>query len=199
MKIYSKLLQTSFFSGVSTLVKILTGMLSLKIIALYAGPEGIAILGQFMSLANIFATIAGGGIALGVIKYVAEYAQTDELHSFLPTATLYTLLFSLVTTLLGFIYSQQLAEWILGSTQYAYLMRWTACVQLFIALHLLLCSILNGFKQIRLLVCITIISSLLSLIMMSGAAIFYPLKKHFVFFCDCTIIGYCYFIIICFS
>lgn len=83
MKIYSKLLQTSF-SGVSTLVKILTGMLSLKIIALYAGPEGIAILGQFMSLANIFATIAGGGIALGVIKYVAEYAQTDELHSFYP-------------------------------------------------------------------------------------------------------------------
>ncbi|QEY50098.1 O-antigen translocase [Legionella longbeachae] len=177
MKISSKLLQTSFFSGISTLVKILTGMVSLKIIALYAGPEGVAILGQFMSLANIFATIAGGGIALGVIKYVAEYAQTGELQSFLPTATLYTLLFSFVTTLLGFIYSQKLAEWILGSTQYAYLMRWTAFVQLFIALHLLLCAILNGFKQIRLLVSITIISSLLSLIMMSCAAVFYPLKS----------------------
>lgn len=177
MKIYSKLLQTSFFSGVSTLVKILTGLLSLKIIALYTGPEGVAILGQFMSLANIFATIAGGGIALGVIKYVAEYAQTGELQSFLPTAALYTLLFSIITTFLGFIYSQQLAEWILGSIQYAYLMRWTAFVQLFIALHLLLCSILNGFQQIRLLVCITIISSLLSLVIMGSVAVLYPLKS----------------------
>lgn len=177
MKIYSKLIHTSLFSGLSTLVKILTGLLILKIIALYTGPEGVAMLGQFMSLANIFATIAGGGIALGVIKYVAEYANTGELQNFLPTATFYTLFFSLATTLLGFIYSRQLAVWILGSAQFSYLMRWMACVQLFIAMHLLFCSILNGFKQIRLLVTITIISSLLGFIIMACVAVLYPLKS----------------------
>jgi PST family polysaccharide transporter len=177
MKIHNKLLKTSFFSGLSTLVKILTGILSLKIIAMHTGPEGVAILGQFMALANIFATIAGGGIALGVIKYVAEYANTQELQNFLPTATFYTLFFSLTTMLLGLIFSQKLSEWILGSTEFAYLMRWMAIAQLFIAMHLLLCSILNGFGQIRLLITVTIISSVLSFIIVCGVALLYPLKS----------------------
>ncbi|WP_133136460.1 O-antigen translocase [Legionella rowbothamii] len=177
MKIHNKLLKTSFFSGLSTLVKILTGLLSLKIIAMHTGPEGVAILGQFMALANIFATIAGGGIALGVIKYVAEYTKTQELQHFLPTATLYTLFFSLTTMLLGLVFSQKLAEWILGSTEFAYLMRWMAIAQLFIAMHLLLCSILNGFGQIRLLITVTIISSILSFIIVCGVALLYSLKS----------------------
>ena len=144
---------------------------------MHTGPEGVAILGQFMALANIFATIAGGGIALGVIKYVAEYANTQELRNFLPTATLYTLFFSLTTMLLGIIYSQKLSEWILGSAEFAYLMRWMAIAQLFIAMHLLLCSILNGFGQIRLLITVTIISSVLSFIIVCSVALLYPLKS----------------------
>ncbi|CAM4412544.1 MAG: Lipid III flippase [Legionella sp.] len=177
MKTHNKLLKTSFFSGLSTLVKILTGILSLKIIAMHTGPEGVAILGQFMALVNIFATIAGGGIALGVIKYVAEYANTQELQKFLPTATFYTLFFSLATMLFGVTFSQELSEWILGSTEFAYLMRWMAVAQLFIAMHLLLCSILNGFGQIRLFITVTIISSVLSFIIVCGVALLYPLKS----------------------
>lgn len=176
MKIYHKLVKTSALSGLSTLVKILTGMLILKIVALYTGPQGIAILGQFMALANIFATIAGGGIALGVIKYVAEYANTREFSEFLPTATFYTLFFSLLTMIAGLIFSQTLAKWILGSNQFSYLICWMSIAQLFIAMHLLFCSILNGFRQIRLLVTVTILSSLLSFIMIGTAAIFYQLK-----------------------
>jgi PST family polysaccharide transporter len=76
MKPYRKLLQISALSGSSTLVKMLTGMLSLKIVALYTGPEGVAILSQFMTLASVLSTIAGGGIGLGVIKYVAEYVHS---------------------------------------------------------------------------------------------------------------------------
>lgn len=176
MKMYHKLLKTSFLSGLSTLVKILTGMLSLKIIALYTGPAGIAIFGQFMGLVNIFATVAGGGITLGVIKYVAEYANTHDFVEFLPATAVYTLFFSFVTMIFGLIYSQALAKWILGSAEFTYLIRWMAIAQLFIAMHLLLCSIINGLGQIRLLVTITIMSSLLSLIMVSGAAVFYQLK-----------------------
>lgn len=177
MKIYSKLLQTSFVSGVSTVIKILTGMITLKIIALYTGPEGVAILGQFMGLANIFTTIAGGGIALGVIKYVAEYSSNpNEFKTFLSTAMFYTLFFSIVTMIVGLAYSQVIAKWVLGSEEFSYLICWMAISQLFIALHLLLCSIINGFGEIRLLASITITSSLLSLILMSVVAIFYQLN-----------------------
>ncbi|KTC91662.1 O-antigen translocase [Fluoribacter dumoffii] len=176
MKIYNKLLKTSILSGLSTLVKILTGMLTLKIVALYTGPEGIAILGQFMGLVNILAVIAGGGITLGVIKYVAEYASTQDFSEFLSTTTVYTLFFSLGTMVLGLVYSQNLANWILGSAQFTYLISWMAVAQFFIAMHLLICSILNGLGQIRLQVAITIMSSVLSLIMVCAGAYYYQLK-----------------------
>lgn len=176
MKPYSKLLKISALSGSSTLIKMLTGMLSLKIVALYTGPEGIAILSQFMTLVSILSTIAGGGIGLGVIKYVAEYAHSKELALFLSTATLYTLFFSLLTMLSGLIFSKELSTWILGSAEFDYLIRWVSIAQIFIAMHLLFCSCINGFGEIRLLVGISVISSIISLFLIGGFAFFYQVK-----------------------
>ena len=176
MKPYQKLLQVSALTGSSTLVKMLTGMLSLKIVAMHTGPEGVAILSQFMTLAGVLSTIAGGGISLGVIKYVAEYIHSKELALFLPAATIYTLFFSLITMLAGLIFDTELSMWILGSPEFDYLIRWISVAQVFIALHLLFCSCINGFGEIRLLVGITIISSILSMMLIGSFAFYYQLK-----------------------
>lgn len=176
MKPFNKLLQISALSGSSTLIKMLTGMLSLKIVALYTGPEGIAILSQFMTLVSILSTIAGGGIGLGVIKYVAEYAQSKELPGFLSTATFYTIFFSLLTMLSGLIFSKELSIWILGSVEFEYLIFWMSIAQILIAMHLLFCSCINGFGEIRLLVSISVISSIISLFLIASFAFFYQVK-----------------------
>lgn len=41
------LITTSLFSAISTATRILTGFLINKILALYVGPTGVAIIGQF--------------------------------------------------------------------------------------------------------------------------------------------------------
>lgn len=59
-------------NAVATLVKMLTGFISVKIVAVLIGPAGIALLGQLNNFSSIFLTISTGGISSGVTKYIAE-------------------------------------------------------------------------------------------------------------------------------
>ena len=49
----------------------------MKLVAVLAGPEGVAQLGQFMSLTALLVVFAGGGVGPGVVKYLAEYREQD--------------------------------------------------------------------------------------------------------------------------
>ncbi|HEY0897041.1 MAG TPA: oligosaccharide flippase family protein, partial [Sphingobacteriaceae bacterium] len=61
-------------TAVSTLVKMLTGFISVKIISTLIGPAGVALLGQLTNFSTIFLTFSNGGINNGVTKYIAEYS-----------------------------------------------------------------------------------------------------------------------------
>ncbi|KTC66039.1 lipopolysaccharide biosynthesis protein [Legionella adelaidensis] len=182
MKIYKDLFKTSALSGLGTLLKILTSLLSLKIVALYTGPAGVGIFGQFMAFVNVIAIIAGGGITLGVIKYVAEYSAKPELGEFLASSTCFTLIFSILTLILGLTFSTILAKWILGTEEYSYLFQLLAIAQFFIALHLLFCAIINGFEKIKKLLAINIGTSLVSMGLIIYCSIVYQTKG--------TLLGY---------
>jgi len=55
-----------------------TGLVSNKIIAIYLGPGGLALLGQFSNFIAIATTISSGGITAGITKYVAEYRDSKN-------------------------------------------------------------------------------------------------------------------------
>ena len=55
----------------------LSGLVINKIIAIYIGPAGIALIGQFQNFMGIITTIGNGAINSGVTKYVAEYHEDD--------------------------------------------------------------------------------------------------------------------------
>jgi PST family polysaccharide transporter len=44
-----------------------------KILAIYVGPSGYALVGQFQNFIQIITTFGGGAINTGVTKYTAEY------------------------------------------------------------------------------------------------------------------------------
>ena len=170
-----QLIKTSILSGLSTLTKAIAGLVTVKIIALYLGPTGVAKLGQFATLINILAVVAGGGISLGVIKYVAEYASnaTKMLEEFIQSSLAYTFLFSLATAILGISLHQQLAQWVIGSPQYGYLFIIVSAVQFFTAANIFIQSILNGYKQIGRMVSINILGSIAGVGLIAIAAIKY--------------------------
>ena len=65
--------KTSFFSGLTTLIKVCTGFITGKILSIYLGPAGIAQLGNFYNYLGILNTISSGGINNGVVKYASEW------------------------------------------------------------------------------------------------------------------------------
>lgn len=55
-------------NALSTLVRMLTGMISVKIVASVIGPSGVAMLGQLNNMTTILLGVANGGIQSGVTK-----------------------------------------------------------------------------------------------------------------------------------
>ncbi|MEL6948786.1 MAG: DegT/DnrJ/EryC1/StrS family aminotransferase [Pseudomonadota bacterium] len=60
---------------VRALGKMLTLLGLNKILAIYVGPAGYAVLGQFQNAVQMITTLASGAINTGVTKYTAEYGE----------------------------------------------------------------------------------------------------------------------------
>lgn len=158
------LLKTTLLTTLSTGIKILAGLAGNKIIALYLGPAGLAQIGQFANFTNILAAVSGGGVNVGVTKYIAEYrARQETIAPLLGTALVATLLSSLVVAGVVVLLRRDLSRWLFGSEDYHSMLPVVACALTFIALHGLLVAILNGYKQVRLLVVFNVLSSLAGL------------------------------------
>lgn len=153
------------FTAISTLVRMLTGLISVKVVAIIIGPSGIALLGQLNSFASIVMTGACGGINSGVTKYVAEYKDSSEMtRKLLSTAFKITLICSFIMGILMLVFHTYLSNLIMNSSDYGYVFVIFGCTLFLYALNMLLASILNGFKEFKRFVSVNIAGSILGLI-----------------------------------
>ncbi len=167
------LIKTSFYSGISTLIKILSSFIINKFISIYIGPAGLAVVGNFQNFINILSSIATGSINNGVIKYTAEYANEPlKLKALLSTSFKIIICCSAIVGLTCILLSTYFSNKILLTSSYAYLFVIFGCTVFFISINTLLLSILNGTKEIRKFTLVNVISSLLSLII-TGTLIYY--------------------------
>jgi PST family polysaccharide transporter len=159
------LVRTAFLSGVSTVVRILAGFVVTKVIALRTGPETLALVGQFGGFAGMVTAFAGGGIVLGVTKYVAEYAADRERrNALLATALRVTLASSVVMGGAIVLLRAPLARWLLRSEAYAGVLALLGLSLPLLALNALLLAVMNGAKEVRRLVGLSIAGSVLTLL-----------------------------------
>ena len=109
-------------NALATLVRMLTGMISVKVVAVIIGPVGIALLGQLNNFSTILLGMANGGINSGIIKYVAEYKDDDnKVKRYISIAFRITLVCSLVVSLVLIVFCHQLSKLILLSEEYYYI------------------------------------------------------------------------------
>jgi PST family polysaccharide transporter len=152
------------FTAMSTLVKMLTGLVSVKIVASVIGPAGVALIGQLNNFASIVMTVSCGGINNGITKYIAEYKKDkDTVRSYLSTALRINVICSLSIGLLLILLHSYLSECIMLSSEYGYVFIIFGFTILFYALNMMLISIINGFKEFRLYVRISIANSIIGL------------------------------------
>jgi PST family polysaccharide transporter len=160
--------RASFYTAMATGARLLAGLVVIKLVASFAGPEGVGKLGQFMSLMSLLAVLAGGGIGAAIVKYVAEYRDdAQRLARLLAAALWYALGASLVMAATTLIFSAQLAQWLFGDARYAGLIRVLAVAQLAIALANYIFAVINGFMDVRRLALVQIAGSVLNIAMVA--------------------------------
>jgi len=157
------------FTAISTLVRMITGFITVKVVAVTIGPTGIALLGQLNNFSNITMTVASGGINNGITKYVAEYKDSpSKIRLFLSTALQITLILSIICSFALIFLSGFLSKLILLDIKYKYVFVLFGISLILYSLNLYLMSILNGLKEFKKYVKINIISSIIGLIFTLG-------------------------------
>jgi len=161
------IVRTSFYTAIGTAARLLAGLVAIKLVASFAGPEGVGKLGQFMSLMSVLAVLAGGGISSAIVKYVAEYrADPQRLARLLSAALWYALCASSLMGVVALVFSRPIAVWLLGDPDYAGLVRLLAVAQIGIALVNYLLAVINGFMDVRRLAFIQVLGSIVGTLMM---------------------------------
>ena len=152
------------FTSLSTLVKMATGFISVKIVAALIGPVGVALVGQLQNFAAIVMALASGGINNGIVKYVAEYKlQERQVSAYIAVAWKITLACSLLAGVSMLLLHGALSRWIMLSPDYGYVFIVFGCTVVLYALNAMLISVVNGFKQFKRYVAINIANSLVGL------------------------------------
>lgn len=157
------LISTSFYTAIATIIKIISAFIINKVIAIYIGPSGLAIIGQLQNFISIITTFSNGAITQGVVKYTAEYKTIEEKQKIFSTSILISLICSLVVALFLFIFSSYFSELILKSIEYSSVFMIFGLTIFLFTLNTLFMSILNGQREIKKYVFVNILSSIFSL------------------------------------
>jgi len=165
------------FTALSTLVKMLTGFITIKVVALIIGPVGIALLGQLNNFSSIILTAASGGINNGITKYVSEHKESpDRVRLFISTALQITIILSLVMGLVLIFFASYLSRLILLDSGYSYVFILFGFTLILYTLNGYLMSVLNGFKEFKKFVRISIVTSIIGVFFTVGLVYFWELK-----------------------
>ncbi|WP_323590756.1 O-antigen translocase [Aliarcobacter butzleri] len=161
------LIKTSVLTGISTIIKVISGFVINKVIALYVGPAGLAIVGQLQSFTSIITTFSNGAISSGIVKYTAEYQDIEEKKKIFSSSIVISLICSLIISIFLFTFSGYLSELILKDIQYSSVFIIFGATIFLFALNMVLISILNGQKEIKKYVLVNIAGSIFSLVFTS--------------------------------
>lgn len=157
------LIRTSLLNGIAVGVHLLSALALNKILAIFVGPAGYALIGQFQNVISIATTIASGATNTGVTKYTAEYQdKPDRQLAVWRTAGVIAICGSLASAAVIAISYRALADTVFASEGYSSLFLWFSATLIMFVVNALLLAILNGKKDVHRFVASNILGSLIS-------------------------------------
>ncbi|MCC7053576.1 MAG: O-antigen translocase [Gemmatimonadaceae bacterium] len=145
-------------------LRMVANLVVVKMIALYVGPGGFGLLGNFMSLITMTTVFAGGGIATGITKYVAEFSHRPRrLLRFLGATVVYGGVFSLLVAAATLLFAAAISTALFSTAEYAWLIRWLGPAHLLAFIGSAVIAAGNGLRQPKEYARITILGHLIAL------------------------------------
>lgn len=155
------LVKTFFISGLSSAIKLVLNFLINKLFAIYLGPSGFAIVGNFQNFLSIIVSFSTGGINNGVIKYIAEENNPGCKNKTIVGSFLIASISSTILFLLLIFFSKLISNTILNNIDFKYVLFLSFVVFIISYYNIMIC-IINGFRNIKKVLIYDIIASLIN-------------------------------------
>jgi PST family polysaccharide transporter len=179
-------------------VKIASALVLNKILAIYVGPSGYAVIGQFQNAVSIITSLAGGVITTGVTQATAEHFDNEaKQHTLWQTAIRLSLLATIASVIPLLLLRSNLAQWLLHASDMTSVFIWLALALPAMVANNLLLAIANGKKEVGIYVTSNLLGSFFSLIVtgflafnfsLYGALVAYAINPAIVLMATTTLI-----------
>lgn len=150
----------------SVLIKIGIGLITSKVIAIFVGPAGMALVGNMRNFMTSIESIGTLGLNGGIIKTVAENKDDSEkLSKILSTVLIAFLSVAIVLSMVLFFLSDYFNHKIFGEDyQYAFVFKALAVAIPFYTLSIFFLSVINGLGKFKNVIYINIIGNVIGLL-----------------------------------
>lgn len=171
MNFYRKIIQTSLFkitslNSFSVVLKIGIGLITSKILAIFVGPSGMALVGNLRNFLTSLENISTLGFQNGIVKYAAENEKNkDELQKIISTVFISLLFMAIFLSGILFFTASFWNQKIFGNnTEYFLIFKVLAFVLPTYGLSIFLIAVINGLGKFKKVIWINIIGNVIGLL-----------------------------------
>lgn len=172
----SQLIKVSSFTSISTFIKIVATFISAKVLAVFTGPAGVAMLGQLTSFMTILIQVSTAATGTGIVKLTGEYKEdSSQLKKVIDTSFTINFLCSIVVLIGILIFQNQLTFFVFNDLKYKWLLYFIAIGTPFIAINNFILSVISGLQYFKKYVIINIFASIISVLLTFFLVYFYTI------------------------
>lgn len=159
-----RLLKVTAMTGLLTLLRMAMGFVIAKVVAIYTGPTGMAMLGQVQSMVAGLNGVINAPVGSGIVRYTAE-KKAQGFEACTPwwrAAVQWGLVISAVVIPVGLLLAENIANWLFHDAALAWVVMATVCVLPLSAIGTMCNSIINGQQLYRRYVGLGMLSAIIS-------------------------------------
>lgn len=173
-----KFLQVTMLTAIYTFLKMIAGFIIGKVIAVYSGPAGLAMLGQIQGFMTILTGVAASPVSTGLIKYTAENWQDGEkaCKPWWSACFRVTGILFLIVIPLSIIFSEKLSSYLFETDNYSWVVIISACILPLSVLNTSISSVLNGQQKYKQFIMLGMLSVVVSTLTMIFLVIFFGIN-----------------------
>lgn len=159
-----RLLKVTAMTGLLTLLKMAMGFVIAKVVAIYTGPTGMAMLGQVQSMVSSLNGVINAPVGSGIVRYTAEKKEQgfEACAPWWRAAIQWVLIISVITIPSGLLLAEHISNWLFQDTALAWVVMATVSVLPLSAIGTLCNSVINGQQLYRRYVGLGMLSAIIS-------------------------------------
>lgn len=159
-----RLLKVTAMTGLLTLIKMAMGFVIAKVVAIYTGPTGMAMLGQVQSMVGSLNGLINAPAGSGVVRFTAEHKANGFVacSPWWRASMRWILIISAIAIPTGLLLADNIAMWLFQDPRLEWVVMATVCVLPLSAIGTLCNSVINGQQLYRRYVGLGMLSALIS-------------------------------------